>query len=623
MRRGQSIFILGARYDPRLPPGPQRAAQQLVEVIVEGVYLLMGRDLVPVEEAPAGSIVGITGLGTHVLKTATLSTTLACPAMSGLVMDARPIVRVALETERIADMPALEAGMRLLGQADPCVEVLLQETGEHVLVAAGEVHVERCLTDLRESFAPGISISVSEPIVPFRETVIEPPRSDVRNELIGAENETVNKASHYLLDGLEVTSDKVAHVTTQPNRRWTLRVRAEPLPASVTALLQKNEAVLRALQQEVTARRDATERRRRFKSGSKSECEPEDFILGEGSASAEPAGLESTTQPALDADEAGAKDASADRVAAQLYSDLKAAFSAAGPGWEGTVDRIWSFGPRHVGANMLVHHLHGFPVQGFFAPFSTARQPNDGDGLPSQGSQEGSDSVVEEKDHTVLGPAAVRELRRSVNSVEVGFQVLTQGGPLCEEPLQGVCFHLLGIDITNSEVTPPSDPGFPGSVIGASREACRQAFLMQPARLVAAMYACDLVVSSASLGRVYDVLGRRGGRVLSEEMKEGSDSFLVHAVLPVSQSFGFAGELRSRTSGLAVPQLIFSHWETIAEDPFWVPATETELEHYGDQGDAPNTARKLMDAVRRRKGLRVEEKIVEFAYKQRTMARKK
>jgi len=42
-------------------------------------------------------------------------------------------VRVALETERIADMPALEAGMRLLGQADPCVEVLLQETGEHVV----------------------------------------------------------------------------------------------------------------------------------------------------------------------------------------------------------------------------------------------------------------------------------------------------------------------------------------------------------------------------------------------------------------------------------------------------------------------------------------------------------
>ena len=37
---------------------------------------------------------------------------------------------------------------------------------------------------------------------------------------------------------------------------------------------------------------------------------------------------------------------------------------------------------------------------------------------------------------------------------------------------------------------------------------------------------------------------------------------------------------------------------------------------------APNLGRRLMDAVRRRKGLAVEEKVVKVATKQRTRARK-
>lgn len=48
------------------------------------------------------------------------------------------------------DMSRLVEGLRLLNQADPCVRVLLQETGEHVIVTAGEVHLQRCIDDLRE-----------------------------------------------------------------------------------------------------------------------------------------------------------------------------------------------------------------------------------------------------------------------------------------------------------------------------------------------------------------------------------------------------------------------------------------------------------------------------------------
>lgn len=57
-------------------------------------------------------------------------------------------------------------------------------------------------------------------------------------------------------------------------------------------------------------------------------------------------------------------------------------------------------------------------------------------------------------------------------------------------------------------------------------------------------------------------------------------------------------------------------------DPFWVPSTEEELELYGDKGDSVNRAQNYMNSVRRRKGLAISEKVVEFAEKQRTLSRK-
>ncbi len=83
-----------------------------------------------------------------------------------------PIVRVALEPTAPADMPKLINGLKLLSQSDPCVETFQQQTGEHVILTAGELHLERCLKDLRERFAR-VEIQASAPIVPFRETAIK------------------------------------------------------------------------------------------------------------------------------------------------------------------------------------------------------------------------------------------------------------------------------------------------------------------------------------------------------------------------------------------------------------------------------------------------------------------
>jgi ribosome assembly protein 1 len=52
------------------------------------------------------------------------------------------------------------------------------------------------------------------------------------------------------------------------------------------------------------------------------------------------------------------------------------------------------------------------------------------------------------------------------------------------------------------------------------------------------------------LGKVYGVVAKRRGRIVAEEMKEGTSFFSVKALLPVVESFGFAdGALRRQFPG--------------------------------------------------------------------------
>jgi ribosome assembly protein 1 len=128
-------------------------------------------------------------------------------------------------------------------------------------------------------------------------------------------------------------------------------------------------------------------------------------------------------------------------------------------------------------------------------------------------------------------------------------------------------------------------------------------------------------IAAEVLGRVYAVVTKRRGRITAEEMREGSPFFTVSATLPVIESFGFAEEIRKRTSGAASPQLIFAGFETLDLDPFWVPQTEEELEDFGEIAERENVARRYVEGIRTRKGLPVDRKILRGAEKQKTLKR--
>ena len=142
-----------------------------VEIDCIRLYVLMGRELIPTSEVGAGAVCGIGGLGNTVGKSATLCTEAVCPPFAALATQSAPIVQVAVEPTNLSQMSELEKGLQLLGRADWSVEVKQLPSGEHVLGTCGEVHLERCIHDLNNSFAVGVPLSVSAPIVPLRESV--------------------------------------------------------------------------------------------------------------------------------------------------------------------------------------------------------------------------------------------------------------------------------------------------------------------------------------------------------------------------------------------------------------------------------------------------------------------
>ena len=52
------------------------------------------------------------------------------------------------------------------------VQCIIEESGEHIVAGAGELHLEICLKDLEEDHAQ-IPIKKSDPVVSYRETVGE------------------------------------------------------------------------------------------------------------------------------------------------------------------------------------------------------------------------------------------------------------------------------------------------------------------------------------------------------------------------------------------------------------------------------------------------------------------
>merc|ERR1712013_39453 len=160
---GQKVRIMG----PNFVPGKK---EDLYVKPIQRTILMMGRYIEAIEDVPCGNICGLVGVDQYLVKTGTLSTSATAHNMKQMKFSVSPVVRVAVEAKNPSDLPKLVEGLKRLSKSDPMVLTLTEESGEHIVAGAGELHLEICLKDLEEDHA-GIPLKKSDPVVSYRETV--------------------------------------------------------------------------------------------------------------------------------------------------------------------------------------------------------------------------------------------------------------------------------------------------------------------------------------------------------------------------------------------------------------------------------------------------------------------
>jgi elongation factor 2 len=160
---GQKVRILGPNY----VPGKKN---DLWVKNVQRTLIMMGRYVEQVQDIPAGNTCALVGIDQYLLKSGTLTTSETAHCIKTMKFSVSPVVRVAVEPKNPGDLPKLVEGMKRLSKSDPMVLCYTEESGEHIIAGAGELHLEICLKDLQEDFM-GTEVKISDPVVSYRESV--------------------------------------------------------------------------------------------------------------------------------------------------------------------------------------------------------------------------------------------------------------------------------------------------------------------------------------------------------------------------------------------------------------------------------------------------------------------
>ncbi|KAI3832426.1 hypothetical protein MKX03_020660 [Papaver bracteatum] len=165
---GSKVKIMGPNYVPG-------GKKDLYTKSVQRTLIWMGKKQESVEDVPCGNTVALLGLDQFITKYATLTNEKEGNAhpIRAMKFSVAPVVRVAVQCIFASDLPKLVEGLKRLSKSDPMVVCTIEESGEPIVAGTGELHLEICLQTLQNDYMGGAQIVKSDPIVSFRETVLE------------------------------------------------------------------------------------------------------------------------------------------------------------------------------------------------------------------------------------------------------------------------------------------------------------------------------------------------------------------------------------------------------------------------------------------------------------------
>ena len=128
---------------------------------------MIGQKAESVYDVPCGNVCALIGVDKYLIKTGTITTFKDAHNLRVMKFSVSPVVRVAVEPKNAGDLPKLVEGLKRLAKSDPMVQCIFEESGEHIIAGAGELHLEICLKDLEEDHAC-IPLKKSDPVVSYR-----------------------------------------------------------------------------------------------------------------------------------------------------------------------------------------------------------------------------------------------------------------------------------------------------------------------------------------------------------------------------------------------------------------------------------------------------------------------
>jgi len=172
------------------------------------------------------------------------------------------------------------------------------------------------------------------------------------------------------------------------------------------------------------------------------------------------------------------------------------------------------------------------------------------------------------------------------DSMVTGFQVVTNAGVLCDEGVRS-----MRINVLDTTLHPDSIHRGGGQIIPTSRRVFYACQLKAVPKLQEPFFLVEITCPNDVCGAVYSCLTQKRGEIEDETPISGTPITMIRAYLPVAESFGFTGYLRSHTAGQAFPNCSFHHWAIMTSDPL---------------ADTENPCTKIVAETRKRKGLKPE-----------------
>jgi elongation factor G len=139
---------------------------------------LLGKEQVNLPEAGPGDIVAVAKLASTQIGDTLVGDRAQAVSLPQLQFPA-PSLQVSIEPESKADLDKLGQALSRMLEEEPCARIHREEgTGETILTAMGDAHVDVLVERLKRKF--GASVRIGSPRVPYRETIRKPARIDNR-----------------------------------------------------------------------------------------------------------------------------------------------------------------------------------------------------------------------------------------------------------------------------------------------------------------------------------------------------------------------------------------------------------------------------------------------------------